>query len=157
MISRVVTLALLGGWRFRKCWAVIPSLAVQQSINFILDFHTISVIWLKNLKIRVQKVSNSNSSIRHLFFLKKKRSYKSSGLVGSDTVEDHFKCTGEKSTLPWRPRHCERLPAASYPIGKEQTCNNHRDNSTAKTSAWTFKNHFITMFKGKKPPKIHSY
>lgn len=130
----MVTLVLLGGWRFRKCWAVIPSLAFQQSIDFILDFHTISVIWLKNLKIRVQKALNGLFKYMTPFF-KKKKSYKSSGLVGSDTVEDHFKCTGEKSTLPWRPRHCERLPAASYPVGKEQTCNNHRENSAAKTSA----------------------
>lgn len=53
--------------------------------------------------------------------------YKSFGLVGSSTVEDHVKCTREQTPLARRPRHCERLSTASYPIGEEQTCHNHTE------------------------------
>lgn len=70
------------------------------------------------------------------FSLKKKNHlfpYKSFGLVGSYIVEKHVKSTGEKSTLPWRPCHCESLSTASYPIGKEQTCHNQTEKWMASS------------------------
>lgn len=67
-----------------------------------------------------------------IWHLKKKISpYKSFGLVGSYIVEEHVKCTGKKSTLPWRPCHCKSLSTASYPIGKEQTCHKQTEKWTA--------------------------
>lgn len=42
-----------------------------------------------------------NALFTHLTSFFNVSPYKSFGLVGSYIVEEHVKCTGEKSTLPW--------------------------------------------------------
>lgn len=60
--------------------------------------------------------------------------YKSFGLVRSDAVEEHSKCTRQKATLTRRARHSEGLSTSGDPISKKQTCNNRTNRVSGNTT-----------------------